>query len=250
MADHAYRDSNRTQIIYAEDCTIEDKEKLFYCHNTKCSGKVYLKGYQTSVTPHFYSKNHQGWCKSTKLKFDATEYEENLFNLESVFMNLLNKKYNKQSTKSSISAFAKGDGKTRSLSKMAQIYRMCKSLSYNDEYNDIKVWRILMDDRCNHILARGIYGIHMIECAFYRFDSNRLQLFFKYPLNQNLKNRYTVRLDFSNQDEYYSIKKKVFENKGLPIVIFGDWKLWGGKCFTYDYHSGRQIYFPHHLIID
>lgn len=174
MSESAYRDAARTQPISAWDCTIHDKHTEFFCLNPECNAVVRLRAIGSIYAPHFYAANHIGWCNTKTSHFRKTLYDETQFNLGKNFENLLTHKDSpKQSNKKPNTNVIFGDGHTRVLSKVAQIYSMCKTMRHNDCYNGREVWRILADNRCNAILTKGIYGVRLVECLYHRYDSDK-----------------------------------------------------------------------------
>lgn len=50
----------------------------------------------------------------------------------------------------------------------------------NDKYNDIKIWRILLDERSENFNKNGIYaGFRLIKCIYHRYDSSQNKIYLK-----------------------------------------------------------------------
>lgn len=242
----AYKDSSRTQIIYADSCTINNKNTRYYCENPNCQAHLYIRAIDSALTTHFYALKehpHTGWCNKNQLNFTPTDYIENNFNYDAIFDMILSssEKHSKNSIEFS---WHNGKGKSHVLNKTAQIYTMCKSYRPENTYNGIKIWQMLFDVRSNYLLTKGLFGKHLIECCFYRYDNVNHYIYFNYPLNQSLPNKYKLRIHITETDLYYKLRKKIYNKENLPIVITGDWDKYSTNSFACEVYSGKQIYLP------
>lgn len=245
MSSYAYKDAARTQIIYANECTIQDKNTRFYCQNPECNAHLFIRAINSTLQTHFFAVSnhpHTGWCKKINPIFDATNYDENIFNYEDVIDNILVSKTKTSGSTSPI--FPKGDGQTRSLSKTAQIYNMCKSFQPTHTYNSIAIWKMLFDVRSNYLLTKGLFGKHLIECYYFKYDKTTQSIYFKYPLLTTLPNQYLLKAYIPNTDLFYKLNKKLYNKNNRPIVIVGDWKKYSFNAFECIINSGKQIYLP------
>lgn len=246
MSFHAYKNKERTELIYAVDCTINDVGVRFYCENPECDAHLYIKALRSELSTHFSATNnhpHSSSC-STIPPFSFVNHSEELFNYDDVINNILcatnsvSKKSNYKHNKSTESKIYK-----TSISKLGSLFNACKNIKHTGTYNEYPIWKILFDCRCNYILTKGISGKHIVECSFYRYDNNFI--YFKYPTINTLPNQYILKLNFPNKVLYNEILKKVFNTyKSLPIAIAGDWKREYGNLYYSDFQSGKQIYFP------
>ena len=246
MASIAYEDSARTKIIYADSCTIKDRNTRYYCENPDCPAHLYLRAFNSVLTAHFCATKdhpHVGWCHKRRPDFKPTDYSESDFNYDNAIDAILSpsKKSGKTSTTLEQNT---GDGKKRGLSKTAQIYTMCKHYRPENSYNSIKIWQMLFDVRCNYLLTKGLFGKHLIECTFFRYDNSGQLIYFDYPLNKSLPNQYRLRIHISETDLYYKLRKKIYNKDNLPIVIVGDWGKYAADAFECEVKSGKQIYLP------
>lgn len=246
MSNIAYRDSKRTQLVYANECTILDRNVRFYCENPDCMAHLYVRAIGSTIRTHFYapeSHPHTGWCRKETTRFEPTSYQEELFNFDIAIDSLI---FSQQNISSSQATYItnSGDGKERSLSKIAQIYSMCKTYHPNDTYNGFFIWQMLFDNRNNYMLTKGLFGKHLIECFYTNYDKNGQYIYFHYPLNPSLPNHYKLRIHIENTKLFYKLLKKIYNTEKRPIVIAGNWGKYDFNSFECHINSGKPIYLP------
>lgn len=246
MASIAYEDSTRTQIVYADSCTIKDKNTRYYCENPDCPAHIYIRAFDSVLATHFYATidhPHVGWCHKKRSDFKPTDYNEDDFNYDSALDKILSP--SKKSSKTQTTpGHNTGDGNKRGLSKTAQIYNMCKYHRPEKSYSGIVIWWMLFDVRSNYLLTNGLFGKHLIECVYYKYVTSEKHIYFKYPLNKSLPNQYHLRIHIEDTDLYYKLLKKIYNTDNLPIVIAGDWNKYATDSFECEVKSGKQIYLP------
>ena len=139
MSKFAFRDKERTQKVYADSLNIKDNNTRFYCPNPECSARLTLKANSSiaGISPYFSnlpSAPHieNCFCQKKNFSFDDREYEETLFNFEEIV--------NEYTTNNIINI-------DRRLETMSAVFYMCKTRNINDTYNQIKIWKILVDNR-------------------------------------------------------------------------------------------------------
>lgn len=246
MAFFAYRDCRRTELIYAEDCNIQDRGIRFYCSNIECDAHLYIRSHNSILSTHFYAHKdypHSLGCIATK-NFNITKYSETDFNFETVINDILeNIDIVNNSNKASCSKHNTNRNQI-SISRLGQLYGVCKSRKHTNEYNGYTIWNILFDCRCNYILTKGISGKHIIECKFYKYDSLKKQIFFKYPITESLPNKYILKFEFEDGNLFNKSLRMIFNTKNIPIAIAGDWKHEYRNVYHSYCKSGKQIYFP------
>lgn len=246
MSTIAYEDSERTKIVYASACTIKDLKTRYYCENPDCSAHLYIRAVNSVLNTHFYtSKNHphNGWCYKKPDEFKPTDYREEDFNYDGVIDEILTSTYKNKEIKPKPGQKT-GDGNKKGLSKIAQIYTLCKHFRPENSYNGVEIWKMLFDVRNNYMLTKGLFGKHLIECLYHRYDKEGKHIYFKYPLNKALPNQYQLRIHIGDTDLYYKIQKKLYNKDNLPIVIAGDWTKYDTDSFECEVKSGKQIYLP------
>jgi len=246
MASIAYEDSARTKIIYADSCTIKDKNTRYYCENPDCPAHLYIRAVDSVLATHFYAPKdhpHVGWCHKENSDFKPTDYSEDEFNYDSALDEILSP--SKKSSKTPTTpGHNTGDGNKRGLSKTAQIYTMCKYYRPENSYNGTAIWKMLFDVRSNYLLTKGLFGKHLIECVFCKYEDSNQLIYFNYPLNKLLPNQYKLRIHIKDTDLYYKLRKKTYNKDNLPIVIAGDWNKYATDSFECEVKSGKQIYLP------
>lgn len=134
----------------------------------------------------------------------------------------------------------------RRLETMSAIFYMCKTRNINDTYNQIKIWKILVDNRANQIYSKGILGPHIIECYFSHYSKENLTIYLKYPVDDSLKNKYNVGISFTDEELFKEIRNKLFNNdkKKYPVLVIGNWEYDNKKKLVQtSINSSFQIYF-------
>jgi hypothetical protein len=238
MSKFAFRDKERTQKVYADSLNIKDINTRFYCPNPECSALLTLKANSSiaGIPPYFSnlpSTPHIAncFCHKNNFSFDDREYEEVLFNFEEIV--------NEYTTNNIINI-------DRRLETMSAIFYMCKTRNINDTYNQIKIWKILVDNRANHIYSKGIIGPHIIECYFSYYSNDDLTIYLKYPINNSLSNKYNVGISFTDEELFKEIRNKLFNNdkKKYPVLVIGNWEYDSKNNLAQtSINSSFQIYF-------
>lgn len=247
MATYAYRDQERTQKVYAKDCTIVDIGTRFYCENKECDAYLVLRAYRSVLAPHFAATKvhpHTGWCRHEPPKFSPTNYDETMFNYSDVMDKIISCPMKKTTNSIAKRTAHQGDGKRRSIRNLPQLYSMCKSVDHKDTYNDFVIWKILFDCRCNYILTKGIAGKHIIECTFSSYNNELQTLRFNYPVDARLSNKYKLNVQINDRELYFRLKNKVYNYENRVIVIAGDWHKCSLNCYECSISRGNQFYFP------
>lgn len=236
MSFYAYRDKARTQIVFATEITIKDINTKFYCKNPNCDAILKFRNESSIIgkKPCFFalsSKPHVKNCsfQNKKTPFNKTKYDESLFK----FIPLVNE-------------YIQGDIKIikRRLFTLSQIFFMCKSKNINTTYGDTNVWKILCDNRSNHIYKKGILGEHLVECKFHKYDIENNSIFFKYPLDDSKKNKYNIKISLKNNlDLFLFVRRKVYNTNDSPIILIGNW-YWENGYLTTPFTNKHQVYTP------
>ncbi|MGF6906793.1 hypothetical protein [Fusobacterium sp. PH5-44] len=232
MSNYAYRDLQRKKIIFASETTINDKKINFFCGNSKCNAILRLcSGIKSPYFAALKKHTHIEGCTfaNKSSKFDLTKYNENLF----VFENIVNE-YLTQNVRRI----------PRRIYTLSQMYHVAKSAGINDRYGSSFIHEILCDNRSNKVYTYNIRGFHLIECKFYSYNEDEQFITFEYPLNDNLKNKYKLKISIINNPELFSfVLKKIYNKNDYPIVIIGNWRLYQGYYIT-DFTNKHQIYMP------
>ena len=236
MSFYAYRDKLRTQIVFATEITIKEINTEFYCKNPDCNAILKFRSESSVINKRacfftLQSKPHIENCsfEHKKNPFNQTKYDETLFK----FIPLINE-------------YIRDDIKIikRRLFTLSQIFFMCKSKNINNIYGDTNIWKILCDNRSNNIYKKGILGGHLVECKFYKYDPNENSIFFKYPLDDDKKNKYNLKITFEENPELFLfVRRKVYNTNGSPIIIAGNWYWKEGYCTT-SFTNKHQVYTP------
>lgn len=224
MADYAYKDEKRTQIIYANSKNIIAYKGIpCYCKNSKCNSKMYI------VTPEYPDKAyfraspntpHTGSCGSELHHFDRGEFNPDLFKFPDILVNLENKSFNKRNQ------YKKHGDKVgnadKAIKTLRQLYSMCTNTPITDTYAGIRIGDIIADSRNVEDSLKGINGRKIIECNFYKYDKNALAVFLNYPCYPD--NQTLIQVTFESEETFKKALDSIIplSHSGI-IVISANW---------------------------
>ena len=247
MANHAYRDKERRDLILASEALEENRDKSFYCPNPLCNSKLFVCAGDGSRKAYFRATKsaykHIANCPyaNSSVGSDKNEINELNFSFENAMKDLFVKKHSK-SSQSDFKQSLYEDHDNHTLSTIKQIYSICKRFPPNYLYGDEKIWRMILDDRTAYWYPKGVFGFKIIEsCVKGRiYDSDKNEIYLVAPVaNPN----YHFILSISDINLYNKIRNMVFENKDKFIIVAGDWKAsnLGYGYFETRIYSDRQI---------
>lgn len=246
MSNYVFKDKNRTIKLFAKDAIRENKDTRFYCPNPNCDAHMYICNVE-GVSSAYFSANHKNYPHEDKCPFKALnrfksdDYDEILFNFESALEALA------CSTKKDIrglettSEHGTGDSRRKPLRTIRQIYDMCKSFDINDTYNEIKIGKMIVDDRSSYMYPKGVFGYKLIEGKVkgYFYNSQKLEIKILAPITSE---KYSFILRFRDEKLFKEIEKAIFENREKMIVVSGNWKSTDKyNYFFTDIISKKQI---------
>lgn len=247
MANYAYRDKERRDIILASDALEEDRDKSFYCPNPLCNSKLFICAVDGSRKAYFRATKsaykHIANCPyaNSVVVFNDNEFNPLYFSFENAMQDLLFKNNSKPS-KRGFKRSNYGEHTNNTLSTIKQIYSMCKQFPPNYLYGNEKIGRMILDDRTAYWYPKGVFGFKIIEsCVKGRFyDNAKYEIYLVAPTaNPN----YHFILSIPDINLYRKIRNMVFENKDKFIIVAGEWK---SSNLGYDYfvttiYSDKQI---------
>lgn len=247
MANYAYRDKERRDIILASEALEEDRDKSFYCPNPLCNSKLFICAVDGSRKAYFRATKsaykHIANCPyaNSSVVFDDNKFNQSNFSFENAIQDLLIKN-NSKTIKSESKSSTLGEHANHTLRTIKQIYSMCKQFPPNYSYGNEKIGRMILDDRTTYWYPKGIFGFKIIEsCVKGRFyDNDKNEIYLVAPVaNPN----YYFILSISDINLYKKIRNMVFENQDKFIIVAGDWKPsnLGYGYFETRIYSDRQI---------
>ena len=247
LANHAYRDKERRDLILASEALEENRDKSFYCPNPLCNSKLFVCAGDGSRKAYFRATKsaykHIANCPyaNSSVAFDDNKFNELNFSFENAMQNLLVKKNPKNSSGNSKKS-SYGEYYNLTLSTIKQIYSICKRFPPNYSYGNEKIGRMILDDRTAYWYPKGVFGFKIIEsCVKGRFyDNDKNEIYLVAPIaNPN----YHFILSIPDINLYRKIRNMVFENKDKFIIVAGDWKAsnLGYGYFETRIYSDRQI---------
>jgi len=240
LANHAYRDKERRDIILASEALEEDSDKSFYCPNPLCNSKLFVCAVDGSRKAYKHIAN----CPyaNSSVVFDDNKFNQSDFSFANAMQDLLIKKNSEPSRRNGKrSLYGAHDNHT--LSTIKQIYSMCKQFPPHHSYGDEKIGKMILDDRTAYWYPKGVFGFKIIEsCVKGRFyDNDKHEIYLAAPVaNPN----YHFILSVSDINLYKKIRNMVFENQDKFVIVAGDWKPsnLGYGYFGTRIYSDRQIY--------
>lgn len=247
MANHAYRDKERRDLILASAALEENRDKSYYCPYPLCNSKLFVCAGDGSRKAYFRATKsaykHIANCPyaNSSVGSDKNEINELNFSFENAMKDLFVKKHLKSSQSDfKQSSYENHDNHT--ISTIKQIYSICKRFPPNYLYGDEKIGRMILDDRTAYWYPKGVFGFKIIEsCVKGRiYDSDKNEIYLVAPVaNPN----YHFILSISDINLYNKIRNMVFENKDKFIIVAGDWKASniGYGYFETRIYSDRQI---------
>lgn len=247
MANHAYRDKERREIILASEALEENRNKSFYCPNPLCNSKLFICAIDGSRKAYFRATKsaykHIANCPyaNSSVVFDDNKFNQSNFSFENAIQDLLIKN-NSKTIKSESKSSTLGEHANHTLRTIKQIYSMCKQFPPNYSYGNEKIGRMILDDRTTYWYPKGVFGFKIIEsCVKGRFyDNDKNEIYLVAPVaNPN----YHFILSISDINLYKKIRNMVFENQDKFIIVAGDWKPsnLGYGYFETRIYSDRQI---------
>lgn len=247
MANHAYRDKERREIILASEALEENRDKFFYCPNPLCNSKFFICAVDGSRKAYFRATKsaykHIANCPyaNSSVVFDDNKFNQSNFSFENAIQDLLIKN-NSKTIKSESKSSTLGEHANHTLRTIKQIYSMCKQFPPNYSYGNEKIGRMILDDRTTYWYPKGVFGFKIIEsCVKGRFyDNDKNEIYLVAPVaNPN----YHFILSISDINLYKKIRNMVFENQDKFIIVAGDWKPsnLGYGYFETRIYSDRQI---------
>ena len=247
MANHAYRDKERREIILASEALEENRDKFFYCPNPLCNSKLFICAVDGSRKAYFRATKsaykHIANCPyaNSSVVFDDNKFNQSNFSFENAIQDLLLKN-NSKTIKSESKSSTLGEHANHTLRTIKQIYSMCKQFPPNYSYGNEKIGRMILDDRTTYWYPKGVFGFKIIEsCVKGRFyDNDKNEIYLVAPVaNPN----YHFILSISDINLYKKIRNMVFENQDKFIIVAGDWKPsnLGYGYFETRIYSDRQI---------
>ena len=247
MANHAYRDKERRDIILASEALEENRDKSFYCPYPLCNSKLFVCAGDGSRKAYFRATKsaykHIANCPyaNSSVAFDDNKFNQSDFLFENAIQDLLVANNSNPSNRDSkISSYGKHDNHT--LSTLKQIYSMCKQFPPNYSYGNEKIGRMILDDRTAYWYPKGVFGFKIIEsCIKGRFyDNEKNEIYLVAPVaNPN----YHFILSIPDINLYRTIRNMVFENKDKLIIVAGEWNLSkeDRRIITSIIYSNKQI---------
>lgn len=236
MSSFAFEDKDRIKKIDAKDA--KDKSQRFYCPNPQCDARLHVcnidgvsKSYfraTFSEYPHINGCFYENSCN-----FDIDKVDEKSFNFDNAVENLFSPSKSVKSNGDGQNSYDLYSKRINQLKTVKQIYTMCKSLSIDYKFNDIPVWKMLLDNRSVKKYTKGVFHKKIVEADMKYYNNNEKQIFL-YMQNFNFM------LFFDDEKLFKNIRDTLYENKNRKVIVAGDWKGNDNK-FRTKISSTKQI---------
>lgn len=241
MSYYAFLDIKKTSKITADTAFSQygKSKKNYYCPNYNCPAKMTLKSRNGERTHYFAalkSTPHINNCEFLKNHFYKEDFDESTFSLDALFDELssLSKKTNHEKIKNRIQE-NHCESVLKRIKTIGQLYSMCINTDIDDEYNNTEIWKILIDERSEHIYKNGIFdGLRLIKCKYVSYDKNNCLIYLKSC------NRFDLKIHICN--EIFSIINSAMyklKNSNGNILVFGNWQK-SGKYYFSEITSEKQ----------
>lgn len=227
MSNIACKDEDRSTIIYAEIAKEENVDTEYYCPNNECDARLKICSIDGLMRPHFradrkhkhiencpYGSNivsNTDYYKYNQENFDFDRAIENMFHIN-------NQRNNNRNVEND--EINNNPDNSKPISTIKQIYAMCKNTNVMDQYANIEIYRMLVDNRSiSFYINDNILGNKIIECKVKgRYYSKEKQEVYLYIEN------YKLVLHFNDYELFDSIIHTIWNNRSKTIIVAGNWK--------------------------
>lgn len=209
MSMYAYKDAARTIRVLAKETTERDKGIRYYCPNSKCGARMFIRSYDGESKSVFASSGNPGHMEhcpyGSENAFNPEKTKEEGFNSDDAISNLmtvsLKKKVSKTNTKQVVGGASEEAVVPHTI---LQIYDMCKAHYCKDTFNGQTIGQILLDSRSVYMYPKGVFGYRIIEakCRAYLYDNENIYL--ETPID-NVK--YHLKLHFEDRELFKRMKR-------------------------------------------
>ena len=250
MSAYAYRDRNRTEVIYASEAMTENIDTLFFCPNKDCNAHLHICAVDGSRKAYFRATHkqfpHIDNCPfaSSANHFDSDKFNEQAFSFDDAINNLflVKKESERNRNQRNIGEHNNGEPNKQPIKTLRQIYSMCKSRPVTDMYAGKKIRDMILDDRSAYYYTKGCFGNKIVEArrqVGYFYEDKSKKIFLKAPTESG---KDTFVLQFDEEKIYNKIRTEIYNNRDRLFVVAGKWE----RIKQYDYfisniYSDRQV---------
>ena len=207
MSAYAYRDRNRTEVIYASEAMTENIDTLFFCPNKDCNAHLHICAVDGSRKAYFRATHkqfpHIDNCPfaSSANHFDSDKFNEEAFSFDDAINNLflVKKESERNRNQRNIGEHNNGEPNKQPIKTLRQIYSMCKSRPVTDMYAGKKIRDMILDDRSAYYYTKGCFGNKIVEArrqVGYFYEDKSKKIFLKAPTESG---KYTFVLQFDEE---------------------------------------------------
>lgn len=244
MAGYAFKDEERTDIVFARYLTKRDKGIKYFCPNEKCNAKMFLWSLEGESKPFFRSYGKPGHIEhcpyGSENEYNPEKSEEEGFDSVNAIKDMMELELIKKVTKPKNEIFGKETSEKEIIPHtIKQIYDMCKFYDCNEEFNHQRIGQILVDKRSIYMYPKGVFGFRLIEAKCKKQLYKDKSIFLISSLSGD---EYEFELRFTNDLLFREIRDLLFANQDKVIVVAGKWEKSGvyNRFFT-QFNNKKQI---------
>lgn len=249
MADYAYIDKNRTEIIYASNPDIlQYRKQRMFCRNSDCNARLFIHRPDVPQDAYFQAHgepSHNGVCGIPSIQhFNRAIFNEDEFLMPDAIINLIEHNDNVQNDNDIASHNNKPNDIIANVihppRTLLQIYTMCVNISPDDTYNNIPIRDILVSKETLMYYTNGINGYRILECSHYKYNRNTKTITVNYPYVHYERN---IELWFDDNTLYrYVLERVINLGHSHIILIAGEFHTDdNNNCYT-RIKSKRQLH--------
>lgn len=247
MANFAYIDKNRHNVIFADQAIKKQIGVRYYCPNSKCDAHMYLCSVDGIKSAYFAAtkENHPHIDKCSygySNSFIANEVDEQSFNFDDVIGSILTDGiFEVGAAKIGSRKVSKGKIGKKRLRTIRSIYYMCKSLPCDAKFNEYTIGQMLVDDRSEYMYPKGVFGARIIEGVLGKhfYDTPKKEIYIKAPI---ISKKYSFVLKIESDKLFLLIREMAFNNQDEVFIIAGNWEPGGGfNKFQAKINNKKQV---------
>lgn len=237
MSKYVFTNPERTKKLYADDCTISNKDIMYYCPTPGCPARLTIRSLTGNVNPYFSAlksyPHDKNICSSDRTQNAKTNYNVSNFSIEALYNSIISKQRANNTGRGRNLNPSDNDNNSEEITTPTKLYYYCKGHDIDHIVNTtIRVKDLIADSRTNFIFTKSIHGFRLVESKFNRYSDSNKSINVIYSVNPIDRNHHKLTLNFINYEDYKKIKEKLFTHSkdysSVFIVILGNWN--NNKC--------------------
>jgi hypothetical protein len=232
MSKYVFTNPERTRKIYADDCTISNKDIMYYCPTPNCPARLTIRSLTGDVNPYFSAlksyPHDESICSSGRTQNFKAKYNVSNFSIEALYNSVISRQRTNNTGAGRNQPPSANDNNSEEITTPTKLYYYCKGHDINHIVNGtIMVQDLIADSRTNFIFTKNIHGFKLVESKFNRYSDSNKSINVIYSVNPLDRNHHKLTLNFTKPEDYNKIKKKLFTHSkdysSVFIVTLGNW---------------------------